>query len=244
MSKVKKLSTAAKQKRHRYNWLPDLPDHRDFIYTEKVVAPLSLPQLVDLRPQCSPVFDQKQIGSCTANALAGAMEFLELGELRQKNQSAEVFGAEFAALSRLFIYYNERVIEGTTTQDAGAMLRDGVKSLCDRGVCREILWKYATANVFKKPVAKAYAEGAKHCISSYLRLLSLNDMRQCLASGFPFVFGFSVYESFESPAVARTGVMSMPDSSERLLGGHAVMAVGYDDAKKRLVVRNSWGSQW
>ena len=203
----------------------------------------TLPGKVDLRPTCSPVFDQGKIGSCTGNALAGALEFLELSEL--KAGGSEVFTkGKFLHFSRLFIYFNERDLEGTPDQDSGAQLRDGIKTLNHFGACRESLWKYSPSLVFSKPSAQAYADAKGHAITSYLRLQTLAEMKQCLADGFPFVFGFTVYESFETPDVARTGVMPLPAAGERVLGGHAVMAVGYDDSSKRLIVRNSWGPKW
>lgn len=232
--------------KRKYNWIPDLPDQRDQLFSEKVTAPPEIPASIDLRHECSPVFNQGQIGSCTGNALAGALEFLEKKELKKSSaKKGQVFTpGKFTHVSRLFIYYNERLIEGTTDQDAGAQLRDGVKALVQYGACRETTWKYSATQLLKKPSAKAYQEAKDHEISTYLRLQSLEEMKQCLASGFPFAFGFTVYESFESATVAKTGVMPMPKPSERTLGGHAVLAVGYDDEKEVLIVRNSWGTQW
>lgn len=222
----------------RYNWRPDLPDQRDFLFRLAPVGPQfvpeKLPKHVDLRPNCSPVEDQGHIGSCTGNALVGALEFLELKTVKTK----------FVDLSRLFIYYNERLLEGHTNQDSGATLRDGVKALAKWGVCPETQWKYTESNVLKKPPARAYTDAKDHAISRYVRLQTLDEMKHCIAHGFPFAFGFSVYESFESAEVARTGVMPFPTSTERLLGGHAVLAVGYDDDSRRFFVRNSWGKSW
>jgi C1A family cysteine protease len=95
-----------------------------------------------------------------------------------------------------------------------------------------------------KPGPACYQEALQHQITSYHRILTLDQMRTCLAEGFPFVFGFTVYDSFESQEVARTGIVSMPKPQEQVLGGHAVLAVGYDDSKERFVVRNSWGTDW
>ncbi|MDB5037662.1 MAG: peptidase [Bacteriovoracaceae bacterium] len=228
---------------HRYNWRPDLPDQRDLRFS---ISPKALPKAVDLRKECPPVVNQLKIGSCTGNALAGAMGFLEEMDLREKGGSdPHLYSVDtFEAVSRLFIYFNERLIEGTTGQDAGANLRDGIKSLAKVGVCREKVWKYSPSLTFTKPDAKSYKEASSHLITSYLALKNIEEMKHCLADGFPFVFGFSVYESFESPDVAKTGVMPMPASDEKLLGGHAVMAVGYDDSKKFFWVRNSWGTEW
>jgi C1A family cysteine protease len=236
--------------RRRYNWIPDLPDHRDHKFIETVVAPLKLPTTVDLRKQCPPVVNQGQIGSCTGNALAGAFEFLELRELSQvsreprSQKKPEVFDRDFEGVSRLFIYYNERALEGTVKTDSGAQLRDGVKTLAQNGVCRESTWKYQASLVLKKPLAKAYKEALPHRISSYLSIANLQEVKQSLALGYPVAFGFAVFESFESPAVAKTGRMPLPAAGESQLGGHAVLAVGYDDSSAALIVRNSWGADW
>ena len=147
-------------------------------------------------------------------------------------------------LSRLYIYFNERALEGTIDFDSGAQIRDGIKVLAKFGVCPESSWPYDISQFTRKPTAACYKEGLKHRISSYHRLQTLDEMLNCLAEGFPFVFGFTVYESFESLKVAQTGIAPMPKKTERALGGHAVMAVGYDQKQKRFIVRNSWGTQW
>src|SRR6266571_4110762 len=199
-----------------YGWLPDLPDHRDLFYSAVAPRLVSPPDKVDLRPKCSPVEDQGQLGSCTANSLAGALEFLE-----------NLDGTRFVDLSRLFVYYNERVIEGTVGQDSGAFIRDGIKSLAKQGVCPEQDWPYRISAFRKKPRAACYRAAKKHRIKSYHRISTVHEMRSCLAEGFPFVFGFTVYDAFESAAVARSGVLNMPGPKEKVAGGHAVMAVGY-----------------
>jgi C1A family cysteine protease len=216
-----------------YGWMPDLPDQRDFKYAAVYRIPAKLPKSIDLRPTCSPVDDQGQLGSCTANALAGALEFLEVKDK-----------VPYTDLSRLFIYYNERVIEHSVRSDSGAQLRDGIKTLAKQGVCAESVWPYNIARFRIKPSSKCYKLALNHRIISYQRLLTLDEMRSCLADGFPFVFGFTVYESFESQQVAQSGVVPMPQPNERVVGGHAVMAVGYDDSQNRFVVRNSWGTGW
>jgi C1A family cysteine protease len=147
--------------------------------------------------------------------------------------------------SRLFIYYNERVIEGTVRSDSGAQIRDGIKTVASQGVCPETDWPYDIAKFEQKPAAKAYTDALSDRAVSYQSLIQdANQMKGCLASGFPFVFGFTVYESFESQAVAQSGHAPMPGPSERAIGGHAVMAVGYDDSNQWFVVRNSWGPSW
>jgi C1A family cysteine protease len=193
------------------------------------------PAKVDLRPHCPPVYDQGQLGSCTANAIGGAVQF---------DREKQKLKPDFVP-SRLFIYYNERVIEHTVSTDSGAQIRDGIKSVAKQGVPPETDWPYDIAKFADKPPAKAYTDGLKDRAVSYSRVArNLNQMKGCLASGFPFVLGFTVYDSFESQQVAQTGVMPMPASGESVLGGHAVMAVGYDDSQQRFIVRNSWGTGW
>jgi C1A family cysteine protease len=216
-----------------YGWVPDLPDQRDKLYGVVRAVPPALPPSADLRPGCSPVENQGNLGSCTGNALAGAVEFLE-----RKDKVA------FANVSRLFIYYNERVIEHTVHEDSGAMIRDGIKTLVKQGVCSESKWPYVVSKFEVKPSAACYKQARDHQVTAYARLQTLDEMRACLADGYPFVFGFSVFESFESKKVAQTGVVPMPKPNEKMLGGHAVLGVGYDDAQQRFLVRNSWGADW
>jgi C1A family cysteine protease len=218
----------------RHGWRPDIPDHRDYLYTAK--PRVKLPDSVDLRSHCPPVQDQGNLGSCTANAGGAAMGFdlLKMGK--------------HITLSRLFIYYNSRAIEHTIKEDSGATIRDTIKSISKCGAPPESEWPYSDQDpgLFeKKPSDKAYTDGLKHKASSYARVgRSLSQMKGCLSEGYPFVFGFSVYSSFESEEVAQTGAVQMPEADEEFLGGHAVMAVGYDNKTQRFIVRNSWGTGW
>jgi C1A family cysteine protease len=217
-----------------FGWIPDQPDQRDHLYAAPPDFLAALPPSIDLRAKCPAVYDQGALGSCTANAIGGAIEF---DRLKQKMP-------DFVP-SRLFIYYNERVIEGTVHSDSGAQLRDGIKSVASQGVCPEPEWPYVIENFTTKPPAKAYKDAVLDRAVSYQSLVQdLNQMKGCLASGYPFIFGFTVYESFESEAVRRSGHAPMPGWTERPIGGHAVMAVGYDDASQWFMVRNSWGSGW
>ncbi|MBS1946227.1 MAG: C1 family peptidase [Bacteroidetes bacterium] len=225
----------AKKNSFRLGWVPDVPDHRDLIYSAPLMVMKKLPDLADLRAHCPSVYDQGQLGSCTANALAAAYEFDRIKEKKK----------DFMP-SRLFIYYNERVIEHTTSSDSGAQIRDGIKTLNKQGVCPEKEWPYDINNFAVKPTANCYSNARKNEIQLYQRLDNTNLMllKSCLSEGFPFVFGFTVYESFMSATVARTGKMPMPKPTEKVEGGHAVMAVGYNDAKGVAIVRNSWGTGW
>jgi len=219
----------------RYGWVRDLPDHRDHLYAAPPAKLSALPPSADLRPQCPPVYDQGQLGSCTANAIAGAIQFDQM-----KQKLNPVFTP-----SRLFIYYNERALEGTVASDSGAQIRDGVKSVGQQGDCPETEWPYDITKFAQKPPGSCYTDARKYKVVTYQRVTQVaSQIKGCLASGYPFVFGFTVYQSFESPAVAQSGVLPMPKSGEPSIGGHAVMAVGYDDAKQSVIVRNSWGSSW
>jgi C1A family cysteine protease len=218
-----------------YGWIPDLPDHRDRMFAAPFAEVAPLPPRVDLRPGCPEVYDQGALGSCTANAIAAALEF---------DQMKQALGRVFVP-SRLFIYYNERVIEGTVEEDAGAMIRDGMKSVAKQGAPHERLWPYVISKFRTRPTPASYKDGAKHPAVLYQRVVQhVSQFEACLAAGYPFVFGFAVYESFETAAVSRSGRVPMPKRTELLIGGHAVLAVGYDETKRVFIVRNSWGKGW
>jgi C1A family cysteine protease len=228
------MSSASKINRC-YGWLPDVPDHRDHLYATLGTQIAKLPVKTDLRPHCPPVYNQGELGSCTANAIGGAMQF---------ERHKQKLKPEFIP-SRLFIYYNERVMENSVNSDAGAQIRDGIKSIASQGDCPELEWPYEIAKFTCKPAPNCYRDAIKYKALQYQRVPQiLNQMKGCLASGYPFVFGFSVYTEFENATAAKSGEINMPGPRERLLGGHAVVAVGYDDSSQRFIVRNSWGNDW
>jgi len=213
-----------------------LPDYRDFLYAAPVAALKALPTYVDLRNDFPVAYDQGDLGSCTANATAGAVQYI-----RRKQTEAKDF-----LPSRLFIYYNTRKIEGTVNEDSGAFLRDAMKVVSKLGVCTsEDHWPYDISKFAQEPPEEAYRFAQDYQVLSYRRIIqNVNQLRGCLASGFPFVFGFSVYTSFEEQGVATTGIVPMPGEKDSQLGGHAVLAVGYDDPRRQFIVRNSWGPNW
>jgi C1A family cysteine protease len=218
-----------------YGWVRDLPDQRDLLYAPPPDIAAALPPKSDLRSGFQAPYDQGALGSCTANAIAGALQFLE----RKEGEVPPVMP------SRLFIYYNERALEGSVGSDSGAQIRDGIKVVVAEGYCPESEWPYDIAQFARKPPAKCYQDALRERVTQYLRLSrDLTQLLSCLASGFPFVFGFSVYESFESMRVRETGVVEMPQPLERFMGGHAVVACGYDVSEQRFLVRNSWGAEW
>jgi C1A family cysteine protease len=211
----------------RYGWIPSLPhNHKKFASCNAFCE--QLPALVDLRPKCPPVYDQGNLGSCTANGISGCIQFVQPQIMP----------------SRLFIYYNERVIEGDVSQDAGAQIHDGIKSVSVEGCCIEDEWPYDIAKYAVQPTDQCYADAKNDLISDYVSLDTNMDIKQCLNSGYPVVFGMTVYESFEDPTVAQTGMVPMPGNDEQVLGGHCMVIVGYDDEKQCFIVRNSWGISW
>jgi C1A family cysteine protease len=228
------MTTHTKNKRC-YGWIPDVPDHRDYMYAAPIVHIAKLPVKVDLRPYCPPVYDQGALGSCTANAIAAAMQF---------ERHKQKLKPEFIP-SRLFLYYNERVMENSVESDAGAQIRDGIKCVANQGDCPENNWPYEIEKFTRKPTPECYKVATRYKAVGYQRVAQiLNQMKSCLASGYPFIFGFSVYSGFESEQAATTGEINMPGPRETLMGGHAVVAVGYDDSTRRFTVRNSWGDSW
>lgn len=194
-----------------------------------------LPPMVDLTFQCPAVpFDQGDLGSCTANAGAGFAQFL-----------TAKLGYKVYMPCRLAIYYWERELEGDVGEDNGATLSDCMKVLTTKGAPNETLMPYDVSRFTVAPSSAVATNGLLHVVKKPLQVnQSINDMKAVLAGGVPFIFGFTVYESFESDAVANSGIMPMPGRFEQQVGGHAVMAVGYNDATRMIMVRNSWGTGW
>lgn len=209
-------------------------DHRDFMYAAPGSVLQNLPTSVDLRAQCPQPYDQQTLGSCTSNAIAAAIEF------DQKRQ-----GLPDVRPSRLFVYYNERKMEGTVNSDAGARIRDGIKSVNAIGACPETSWPYDISQFATEPPISCYQEATQQKAVMYQRVLQqLPQMKGCLAAGLPFTFGISVYPSFMTTAVAESGIVPMPGFFEAPIGGHALLCVGFDDALQQFIFQNSWGVTW
>lgn len=223
------------RKNTRLGWQPDLPDHRDQHYEASRSRIRRLPARLDLRPLCPPVLDQGNLGSSSACAVANLLYFRQLAA--QDGNAAPP--------SRLFLYYNARELAGNTAFDAGASLRDTIKSAIRLGVCQESKWPYEPARYAKKPVSGAYLAAIKPTIASYQRIpANVGQLRSAIANGHPILIGFTAYQSLESPGVARDGVIPMPSPLESPIGGHALLAVGYDDILEAFIVMNSWGEKW
>lgn len=221
-----------------YGWKPDLPDFRDHKFKVEHLSPIQSVYLSN-KYKLPVVYDQKNLGACTSNSLAFSIHFDLLNKHDQKVIAPWI-------PSRLFIYYNERLLEGTVDQDAGAEIRDGIKTLATYGVCSEDAWQYNQDQFATKPSTYAYALAQAVKAIKYESLDNTNKqiLVNALLQGFPIAFGMTVYESFESDEVSNTGVVPMPGSNEQVLGGHALSIVGYNANTDRFVVRNSWGSTW
>lgn len=230
-------------------WLKDKPDARDFEFElPKTWQASKLPSSVDEREFCLKLEDQGTLGSCTANALTSAMEFLEAHEMARRGVS------QCTQLSRLQLYFAERRMEGTIDEDAGAMIRSGVKCLLKYGVCEERLWPYAdNAETFKKaPPPECWEDALKRQLVKGYRLTKAfaYNLRYCLAHGWPVALGFQVSDTF-AEQTGNTGIMAIPDRNTNFVGGHAICAVGYDDKKDlghgrvgAALIENSWGDGW
>ena len=211
-------------------WQPDRLDTRDYKYT---VTQKVSPNIVDLRSYCSPIENQGSLGSCTGQAIAGAIELLN----KRSRKPTDV--------SRLFIYYYERLLLGTVTYDSGAYIRDGIKATNKYGASLESYWPYDIRKFKQEPILEAKTDALTRKVTRYERVVDFNGCIDALSNGYPVIMGFHVYTSFMSANVARTGNMPYPNvNRERLLGGHAVLLVGYNKTRKVFIARNSWGTSW
>lgn len=237
------MTDAAQMPQHAFGWKPSLPDFHDVQYTAMVEG-MPVLEEVDPRGDMPAPYDQGQLGSCTANAIAGAFEYDRILD-----------GDSFGTPSRLFIYYGERVREGTVTTDSGAYGRDGFKLLRKTGAPPEELWPYVIEQFAQKPSAEAFAEAGKRKIFDYVHpglgprktLIERKEaFQRVLSNKQTIAFGFTVYESFEDQTKwDGVGLMPIPEPGEAVLGGHEVLMVGYlKDYPDHVLVRNSWGTGW
>lgn len=231
----------------RYTLVRDIPDPNDYLYPPNSEhLRLRLPSRVDLRRLCPPVQDQGRLGTCTAHAVAAA---IHVEHRLQKKRPIRP--------SRLFIYYNERDIANDRRLRPTVNLRDALKVVAKQGACPETLHPYneLPRAVIRKPLPEAYKAAARHKVARYYRISHdsltseqfLHQLKNCLAARHPFVFGFHMHPSFIPPSSEKWEGWMMPiprKRNDRTHGGHAVMAVGYDDRKQAVLVRNSWGKDF
>jgi C1A family cysteine protease len=221
----------------KYGWIKDTKDHKDHVFVARTAA-LGEYEPVDLRPNCPPVLDQQELGACTAFATTTMVHFV-----RSKQ------GLDNWIPSPLFTYYTTRQIEGTIYEDAGAQVRDALKSTVQYGVVPEQNWPYEISHFADQPPIGVYEEAHKHLTLKYKRLSDgcLVDILECLKEGYPFTFGAMIYESFESEEVAATGIVPIPDfNKETCLGGHCMLGVGWTKIEDQtyIIVQNSWSTNW
>jgi len=218
-----------------HGWIPDKPDFRDRKYAK--IAPKykasALPSHFSLRKAMPPIINQDELGSCTACAVSTILMYN-----RMKVNEKPKFRP-----SRLFIYYNERALEGTINYDAGAEIRSGIKTVAKTGFCSEDLWPYDLSKFKRKPPAQAYKNAVMYKSLEYYRINNgkINNLKTCLVSGYPFVFGFTTYSSGEA-ADRNGGYIPTPKTTDFSDGGHAVVCTGYDDEKGVFEIHNSWGT--
>ena len=233
MTDVLQSAGVTQRKIRRYGWKPSLPDLRDH---QADASGLKVLDEVDPRADLPAPFDQGQLGSCTANAVAAAVQY-----------DAKLNGSDPGSLSRLWIYWYERKLEGAPPdKDTGAMGRDGFKVCQTIGVPLEQDWAYDISQFAAQPPASLDREAAQHKISNYRAVPRNQDsMKAVLSNRQTIAFGFTVYEGFESAAVASSGIVPLPSRNEKTLGGHEVLMVGYlKDEPNYALVRNSWGTGW
>lgn len=218
------VSTTAPLQHQLSGWIPDPIDPRDQVFG--LSAPL--PPSVDLRPIMSPVDQQGTINSCVGNSVTAALEAV----------------LKVSDLSRLFVYYNARALEGRTAIDAGCQIRNAIKGIVTNGVSKEVIWPYNTSSFAVRPSSAAYTDAAPlKARIGYAQVTNLTALKTALATGLPVVFGFSVPDTFVSKT-RYDGFLPYPVAGTKFVGAHAVTAVGYDDARSVVICRNSFGVNW
>ena len=219
--------------RHLRGWLPDVPDHRDLPF--RLAAPRPAPPTADVGALVNPAPDQSTIGSCVGNSSSSGLEAF----YRRAGKGPVDF-------SRLFVYWHARLLGGfPTSQDTGCYIRDAMKVLAKYGACFEATWPYDISKYTVQPPPAAIAEAEQHQVLYYYRCADLDAIRASIGlDGFPVVGGFSVPDSIYSAETTKTGVVRYPAAGNKILGGHAVLFVGYDDTKRLLKFQNSWGTGW
>jgi len=231
----------------KFGWIPDIHDTRDYTKDTTEISSLlkqtAPSERVDLRKYCTPIFNQGNIGSCTANAAAGICEFSRKKALGVSE-----------TVSRLFIYKATRNLM-QQTGDTGAYIRTTMGALVLFGAPPEKYWEYSEKEIDSEPPAFCYSFAQNYQALKYFRLDEqakseekiLQNIRETLAGEIPVMFGFTVYNSIRE---AKEGKIPFPEKGESVLGGHAVLAVGYDDGMRigkstgAFIIRNSWGDEW
>ena len=209
---------------------PSKSDNRDYKYSAKNVQ---LRPSVDLREWDSIVENQLDLGSCVGNAITNCYEL----------QVNRLYPDSFKQLSRLFVYYNGRLLEGTSLYDDGVEIRDAIKGIAHFGICAEELWPYSIGMFNVRPTPECYRDGSYRVAPKYERLNSLTDMLSAVNNNHPVVAGFSTYEGFLY-LDKDNYVVANPTYNEKSIGSHAMAIVGYDLEMKHVIAKNSFGTDW
>lgn len=225
------------RKTKKYGCIPDINDQRDIWVN--FPKKMEYYQNVDLRKTklFPEIYDQGSLGSSTAHAVLACYIFsLRKHSLIEQDKK----------LSPQFIYFNQRVVSGTTDYDSGACIRDAIKVISRIGVCEEHLYPYNVDYFIECPNKTAYENAYNELQQIEYKKIgpSVEDIMKCISNNIPVILGFTVYDSFEHADVSRTGVMPEPKHGEKIVGSHAVLIVGYDFQRSFFLCRNSWGEKW
>lgn len=214
----------------KYKLPSDAIDFRDFQYVPTLTM---LAPTVDLRQWASPVETQGELGSCASNTIVGSYELL----LNHQ------FPDRYIDLSRLFVYFNSRLIEESVFMDAGATMRDTIKVMKLYGLCSENMWPYNIDYFTVAPSIDSYADAKTRNIKDYFRISDLGGILDALNNNYPISIGMLVYSTFDD-LTPQNIILEMPLTYESPLGGHAVCLVGYDLPNRLILARNSYGPEW
>lgn len=226
--------------KHKFGWIPDIPDIRDIYANIPDILNNELPKKVDLRDtgNMPNVYNQQTLGSCSACAISAAFEY----DCRKQH-----YETQFTP-SIIFLYYNQRIIENTIEKDTGASIRDGLKVLHKLGVCYDTNLPYDVRRFNIQPTQQTYESASEHRYIKYRKIKQNRSIYILLSLGVPVIFGMSVYESFlDNKGVLSNGVLKLPKNGERLVGGHVALIIGFDFtdiSNKMFLVRNSMGYEW
>lgn len=219
-------------------YIKDTLDPRDYIFsipkvsTPTPIKPTKQPSIFTL--VMPPVLDQGNLGSCVANAVCNALGYIDMKA-----------GKSMKLKSRLFNYYNTRVIENTVSQDSGCQIRDAIKSDNQNGDCFEISWPYNISRFIIKPTSSCYTEASKNKLTVYQRVNQDRlSIKACLTLGYPIIIGFTCFNTIYNRSVEINGDIPMPTRRDYVIGGHCVLIIGYNDTTQTYTIQNSWGTGW
>lgn len=219
----------------KLGYIKDVLDPRDYTYAATNTTKPGVQSKFSLKNALPPVLNQGNLGSCVSNAVSNTLLYIDFKNKRPRT----------ILYSRLFNYYNTRVLEGTVRIDSGCQIRDAIKVVNKVGSTDEQIWPYIIKKYVDRPVPLAYTDAIKKTVTKYRRVNQTRaDIKSCISSGYPVIIGFLCFASMFTTACYKTGVIPMPKRGEQLYGGHCILLVGYDDATQTYEFQNSWGTMW